>query len=309
MRYINKLAFTIAIAAVLLPLSAFAQSVSIVATVNDEIISSSDIQKRINLFLMNTQIPLNDQTKELIVQRVINNTIDEKIKLKEAEKEGIIISPKDLDASIKQFEKANNLDEQGGLKKLLKDANVTMDVFESQMKADMAWSRLVRRKANASGPLTQKEIEETMEMAKKDLDTPKYFVSEIFIKKDNAKDLHLLVDNLRKDSRFELYAMQFSQSPTAFNGGNLGWTNFGRLPSVIEDKLKTMKEGEVSDPIPYGDGYYIVKLEKTFDPEVDNPQIPTEDEIKQFLESKRSDELNKKLLQDLRQKAVIELRN
>ena len=291
-----------------IPNNAQAKSLKIAAVVNDEIISTRDLQNRVNLFLMTTRIPLNPQTKNMIFGRVLNNAIEEKLKLQAAEKEGITISPKELATSIQQFEKNNNIS-NGELKKILAQNNVDMDAFESQMKADLAWVRLVRRKMYSDVQVTQKELEKAMADAKTDLSTPKYFVSEIYIRKKDAKDLSVLVNNLRQDPRFELYAMQFSQSPTAANGGRLGWLNKGKLPEEIEKKLDKMHEGEISDPILYGDGYYIVRLDKTFDPKVDKPEIPTQNDMKKFLENQKMEEFSKKYLQDLHQKAVIELRN
>ena len=291
-----------------IPNNAQAKSLKIAAVVNDEIISTRDLQNRVNLFLMTTRIPLNPQTKNMIFGRVLNNAIEEKLKLQAAEKEGITISPKELATSIQQFEKNNNIS-NGELKKILAQNNVDMDAFESRMKADLAWVRLVRRKMYSDAQVTQKELEKAMADAKTDLSTPKYFVSEIYIRKKDAKDLSVLVNNLRQDPRFELYAMQFSQSPTAANGGRLGWLNKGKLPEEIEKKLDKMHEGEISDPILYGEGYYIVRLDKTFDPKVDKPEIPTQNDMKKFLENQKMEEFSKKYLQDLHQKAVIELRN
>ncbi len=288
--------------------SAQAESLKIAAVVNDEIISTRDLQNRVNLFLMTTRIPLNPQTKNMIFSRVLNNAIEEKLKLQAATKEGITISPQELSESVRQFEKNNQI-ATGELKKILAQNKVDMDTFESQMKADMAWVRLVRRKMYSDAQVTQKELEKAMADAKTDLSTPKYFVSEIYIRKKDAKDLSVLVNNLRQDPRFELYAMQFSQSPTAANGGRLGWLNKGKLPEVIEKKLDKMHEGEISDPILYGEGYYIVRLDKTFDPKVDKPQMPTQNDMKKFLENQKMEEFSKKYLQDLHQKAVIELRN
>ena len=285
-----------------------AESLKIAAVVNDEIISTRDLQNRVNLFLMTTRIPLNPQTKNMIFSRVLNNAIEEKIKLQAAEKEGIKISPQELADSVQQFEKNNQIN-TGELKKILAQNKVDMDAFENQMKADMAWVRLVRRKIYSDAQITQKELEKAMADAKTDLSTPKYFVSEIYIRKKDAKDLSVLVNNLRQDPRFELYAMQFSQSPTAANGGRLGWLNKGKLPEEIEKKLDKMHEGEISDPILYGEGYYIVRLDKTFDPKVDKPEIPTQNDMKKFLENQKMEEFSKKYLQDLHQKAVIELRN
>lgn len=292
---------------ILAPNTSHAAALKIVALVNGEIISTEDMQNQLNAFLMTTKIPLNPQTRSMILQRVMNSAIDQKIKLQAAAKEGIEISPDEIKNAMRSFEKNNQIPE-GQLVNILKQANVSVDTFQEQMKADLAWLRLIRKKNFANGTLTQKEIETAYAEAQKDLNTPKYLVSEIFIKKENAKNLSALVDNLRKDSRFELYAMQFSDSPSAANGGNLGWVNEGKLASALETKLKRMKDGEISDAIMVGDGYYILKLQKNFDPKTDK-QLPTQKDIKAFLENQKMDALSKKTLQELRQRAVIEIRS
>lgn len=289
-------------------INSYAKSLKIAAIVNNEIISSQDLNNKINLFLMTTQIPLNPQTKNMIYSRVLNNAIEEKIKLQAAAKENIVVSPQELNNAIISFEKNNKIT-KGNLKNILKQNNTTIETFEEQMKSDMAWARLVKRKMFMDAKVTQKELEAAMTEAQKDLSTPKYFISEIYIRKKDAKDLSLLVNNLRQDPRFELYAMQFSQSPTAANGGRLGWLNKGRLPETIEKSLNKMHEGEISDPIQYGDGYYIVRLDKTFDPKTDKPELPSQEEMKKFLENQKMEEFSKQYLQDLHQKAVIELRS
>ena len=81
-----------------------------------------------------------------------------------------------------------------------------MKVFREQMKSDLAWIRVIRRQLMAAGNITDKEIEESINQSAKDMMTPKYMVSEIVIKKENAKNLGDLVANLRRDPRFELYA-------------------------------------------------------------------------------------------------------
>ena len=287
---------------------ALASSLKIAVLVNGEIISSEDLQNRINAFMMNTKIPFNSQTKSMITQRVLNNAVDEKLKLQEAAKNGISISDKEVAAQMRLFEQNNGIP-TGQLTKILQKAGVSEDTMQEQLKSDLAWVRLIRKKYYAEGAPTQKEINQTMAEAKADLNTPKYMVSEIFIKKSNAKNIWQLVDNLRQDDRFELYAMQFSDSPSAANGGNLGWVNTGKLASVLESKLKNMDIGDISDPIMLGDGYYILKLQRRFNPKTDKVEVPTQEQIRTLLENQKMESLSKKLLQDLRQKAVIEIRS
>ena len=63
-----------------------------------------------------------------------------------------------------------------------------MKVFREQMKSDLAWIRVIRRQLMAAGNITDKEIEESINQSAKDMMTPKYMVSEIVIKKENAKN-------------------------------------------------------------------------------------------------------------------------
>lgn len=294
--------------AILLSISTVrAEEVKIVALVNGEMISNQDIQNRINAFLLTSNIPLNDQTKNIIVQKVLHGAIDEKIKLQAAKKEGVNISDKEIDNAVRQFE-TNNKIPSGELKNILKKGKVNMSTFRDQIKSDLAWVRLVKKKTMNDG-ITQKELEKAMEEARHDLNEPKFMVSEIFIKKEKAKDLNILVNKLREDPRFDLYALQFSDSASASKGGSLGWINKEKLATPLEKALDKLKEGQVSDPVFLNNGYYILKLEKTFNPKKDKPQMPTQDEMRNFLTNQKMEDFAQKYLQDLRQNAVIELRN
>ena len=64
----------------------------IIAIVNGEMISSTDIEQRAKAFVMNTKIPFNTETKRMIIAKVIQSAIDEKLKVQEALKQGIDIT-------------------------------------------------------------------------------------------------------------------------------------------------------------------------------------------------------------------------
>ena len=282
--------------------------VKIIAIVNGEMISSTDIEERAKLFVMNTKIPYNSETKNMIIAKVIQAAIDEKLKLQEAEKQGIEISDKEIKSSIKTFEKSNNIP-QGTLRQKLAQSKIGYNVFREQIKSDLAWIHIVRRELMNFGRLTDKEVEEHINTSAKDMLTPKYMVMEIVIKEKDAQNLEMLVANLRKDPRFELYASQFSAAPSASNGGNLGWLNKNQLSEPLNSKVLSMKEGEVSDPIKVGKDFYIIKLAQKYIPQRDKPHLPNKEEMRNFMENKKMEEISAKHLHNIRQKAVIELRN
>lgn len=286
------------------PVNLFGNSLKIFAEVNGEIITSSDMQDRINAFVVTTQIPVNDQTKNMIIEKVLQSAIDEKIKLQEAQKNSINISEAELDAGMANFAQSNNISVEQ-LKETLKKAQVSEDVFRSQMKAEMAWSRLVQRKAAQNTVISRNELKKAKESVEKDIQKHKFMVSEIVISKAKAKGIEQLVENLRQDPRFELYAMQFSESLSAKNGGRLGWINKGQMVTPLDNALLNMKEGEISDPILLGNNYHILKLEKVYKPGVDKAPEVDEKQIMKMLENKKIEEIAEKYIRDLRNKAII----
>lgn len=287
------------------PITLYGNKLKIYALVNGEVISSSDMQSRINAFILTTGIPYNAQTKKMITERVLQGAIDEKLKLQEAQKNKIRVTPHEINKAIAGFEQANGLP-AGELRKILAEANVGMNVWATQIESDIAWKKLITNKAYNHVSVSEAEINRAINDVKRDMSEHKMMVSEIVISKKDAKEINQLAETLRNDPRFELYATQFSQSPSAANGGRLGWVTKGKLPAVLEQALAKMKEGGVSKPIAYGDDYYILKLEKIFDPQRDAKNFPSRKEIKTYLQNKKLEEYSIKYMRDLRNKALIE---
>lgn len=281
-------------------------SIRILASINGDIITTEDINNRVRAFCLTTGIPFNEQTRLLIINKVMQSTIDEKLKLQEAERNQIEISKREIDNAVITFQRNNNI-APTEFKKILKKAGVSEEVFREQIKTDLAWTRVVRRKSG-NDTVTQLEVQDAMSLAKKDLDKNKYMLLEIVINKKDAKNIDELVQNLRQDPRFELYASQFSQSPSTSSGGRLGWVNEGQLPEILDNAVKKLSDGGVSNPILIDNKYHILKVEKKFDPSKGQMPNPTSTEIENMLLNQKSERVSSQLMQNLRQKATIEMR-
>ena len=287
----------------ILTTNSIANTFNIAALINGDIISNEDIDSQINIFMINSPVPFNNETKNMITHRVMAQTIEQKLKLQAAEKENITISDDEIKKQMKLWAKKNNINLSA-----LSSKNINESSLADNIKTELAWIKLIRKKFFQTSHITQKEINKAIDEVTKDMSIKKYNVLEIFLKKENAKDINSLVEKLREDPRFELYAARFSDAPSAANGGNLGWINSGKMLSALEMRLNSMKEGEVSDAILIGDGYYILKLLQVFDPKKNPNFSPNQQEIKTLLENQKMEAISKKLLQDLKQKAIIEIK-
>ena len=61
----------------------FGNGLKIVATINGEMISNKDLQERANLFALTSGININDKNAKMVKEKVMQGTIDEKVKLQE----------------------------------------------------------------------------------------------------------------------------------------------------------------------------------------------------------------------------------
>ena len=283
----------------------FGDGLSIVATINGEMVSNKDLQERANLFSLTSGILINDKNKDMVINKVMQNVIDEKVKIQEADKMGIKVSDAEIREAYVNFEKSNGLP-SGKFLDVLKEYKVSKDVFMTQIKANLLWNKLVHSKASRSVGVSDRELDDEFKRIKKDMKTNKYMVSEIVISRKDAKHIDELVEILQTDSRFELYAVQFSQSASAPSGGKLGWVVAGQLAKPLDDVIKTMKEGQVSKAILHRNDYYILKLDKKYVPGKKEQELPSDDEVRAFIKNRKADELANKYIRDLRNKAIVE---
>ena len=69
-----------------------------------------------------------------------------------------------------------------------------------------------------------------------------------------------IVDELGQGADFETLAREHSDSPTASDGGYLGWRTGDNLPDLFRDAVRGLSAGEISDVLDSDGGVHIVKL-------------------------------------------------
>jgi peptidyl-prolyl cis-trans isomerase SurA len=251
--------------------SAAAQDTRIAAVVNDDMISLGDLEARIRLILLSSQLPDNDQVRQRVTPQVLRTLIDEKLELQEAKKYNVTVTDDEVNKAFERLEQQNNMP-KGGLEKLLAQRGIPRSTLVDQITAATEWNKLVEGKLLQSATISDEEVKDTLARIKQEIGKPEYRVAEIFLAIDNPSQeadvkalADRLVDQIRGDpthagANFSAVAQQFSQSPTAAVGGDLGWLTAAELPQDIAQAVQGMQSGQLSAPIRAGGGYYILGL-------------------------------------------------
>ena len=246
--------------------AAWAQNASIAAVVNDDVISTADLEARTRLILLSSQLPDNPQVRQRVVPQVLRSLIDEKLEMQEAKRFNIAINEKDIAHAIERLEQQNRLP-KGGLEKILESQGIPRSTLAAQVSASLVWNRLVEGRLAQNVTVSEEEINETLARIKEQIGKPQSRVGEIFLAVDKPEQeaevkalADRLIEQMRAGASFNAVAQQFSQSPTAAVGGDLGWISAGELPGDVGKAIDAMQPGQLSPPIRGSGGFYILYL-------------------------------------------------
>ncbi|MGE5156943.1 MAG: SurA N-terminal domain-containing protein [Gemmatimonas sp.] len=128
-----------------------ARAQAVVVMVNGEPITDYDIEQRGKLDFLSTH-------KKTSRQDIINELIDDKVKIKEAKKYGVDPSGSDIDRAYGEMAGRMRITADQ-LTKSLESQGVRPDTLKSRIKADMVWTSLVRGRYKERLQVGEKEVE------------------------------------------------------------------------------------------------------------------------------------------------------
>ena len=249
--------------------------------------------------------------KQIVLNQILQKMIDETLQIREARSLEITIDEQSFQKA--QAEIADGFQKTPQqLREFLKQQLVSYESFKQGLQAQLLWSDIIKKVIASKIKVNQSEIDELLELRKIKANIEKYFIAEIFIPFDHknndvdSKDLATkLSEELKKGKNFIDIVKQFSRSPTAEFGGEIGWVGSGDVDDRIYEGIIRTKPEEVSAPILMDDGYYLFKVinKKTFSTLTEQDS----NQIKNIIFSKKLQLLAKSYLMDLRKKSYIEI--
>ena len=252
---------------VLVPTLALAQGETrIAAVVNDAIITDSDLGARLGIVESSANLPDTPENRKRLQPQVLRSLIDEKLQMQEAKRLGISVSKDDVAQGMAELEQRNHMP-KGGLDEYLKARGISRSSLVDQLTASIAYSRIVQIRVSQDVQVSDDEIDETMKRIEGDIGKPQSRVAEIFLAVDNPSqedDVKRLADRvvqqIQGGANFQAMALQFSQSPSAAVGGDIGWVTPGQLSPLLAEAVAKMAPGQMSYPIRTPAGYYVLDV-------------------------------------------------
>lgn len=285
----------------------------IAAVVNDDVVTVQDLADRLDLALATSGLPNQPETRRSLAPQVLRGVIDEKLQLQEAERLGLEVSEADIDQAMDTIAKRNNTT-RADLVRYLTENNIKPATLRSQLRAQIAWIKVIAREVRPKIVVTQEQIELALKRASGTTagDT-ELLLSEILLpvydRNQEAAvldDARRLVGTIRGGGDFAALARQVSVAASAESGGDLGWVRAAAILPDLRDKVLALQPGQVSDPVPSPAGVHIFQLRdrrsRAADAAVDR------DKVRQAIEQEQLERQANRYLRDLRKEAFIDIR-
>lgn len=241
------------------------QQQGIVATVNDDVISSHDLESRMALFLATSNTPDTLENRRRLAPEVLRTLIDDVLKRQEMRRQNITVSQTEIDRTLAQVAAQVGIPPDA-LPSYLASRGVPMSTLVDQMEVEIGWLKVVTRVAGDRAAVSPEEIDEELTRAR-GKSGGELRVGEIFLGVDDPAEqprveelARRLVADARKGANFAALARTFSQGPSAAAGGDLGWLPRDELDGQMAAVLANLQAGQVSDPIRAQGGYFILYL-------------------------------------------------
>ena len=281
----------------------------VVATVNNDVITWSELRKSIALENEALLSGLSHSEKEQKIKEIekpfLNNLIDVKLQLQEAVRLGLAASPAETNEAINDIKKKFNLTDES-LREYLKADGLTLKEYRSRLREQILLSKVIRYEIMDSILVTEKNIDEFYEANKEKYrqDVKVRIRQILFTDTNSLQKAEEVFQRIKKGEDFEKLAADFSEDASKTFGGDLGYVSRGSMVKEIEDVAFSLKVGEVSKPFQSPKGIHIIKIEDRLENAAGEK---VREQIKRELFEKAYQSKFENWLKELREKAYIEI--
>ncbi|NCP11263.1 MAG: peptidylprolyl isomerase [Sphingomonadales bacterium] len=236
------------------------------ARVNGEVITQTDVDQRAALLkIANNLTKLSPEEEKQLKTQVFSQLVDEKLQLQEARANDVTVSDEEVLQRFGQVARQFGMQPDEFSAYLTANGSAAVSLA-SQLRADLAWSRLLGRNVEPFTNVSAEEVKAFIERQKLAKGTAEYRIAEIYLSatpetaEATAQNALRLIDQIKQGASFTDLALQFSEASTAPVGGDLGFVRLDQLPSELATAAADMQPGQLAGPIEVPGGFSIIYL-------------------------------------------------
>lgn len=293
----------------------------IAAVVNGDVIALSEVQQRaapeLDALQLERDPKKRSERRQTALKRALDQLVGEKLLEAEANSMGLETTDKEIQASIDDVKRMNNSDD-AAFERMLEREGLTLAKYKDFMRKHLTRMKLINYKVRSQVKVSDEDLKaEYARFARAEggdfevrarhilLTLPRN-ASSAQVEELQKKAQALSEQARRPGADFAELARRNGQDGTASEGGDLGFFGRGVMVPEFERAAFTLEPGKVSAPVRSQFGWHVIKVEERRTLPV-KPFEEVKDQLRESLGRQQMEKYTEQLVQDLRQKAMVEV--
>ena len=288
----------------------------VAAVVNDQALLLSELRRRAAPFIEAALDGTNgagerDKRLKQLYSRLLQQLVDEELVEQAAKKNHVGVESAEIEAAIENVRQQNGMTEERFWEAVraqgYNEAQYRIDVRKQLLRLKVLNQR-VRSRINITEQTVRDAYDDRVRNARR---TQRFRAAHVFLQLSASASATEVarVMNQALELRKQLTVANFDETAKRVGGGELGWLDQGDLPSMLEEALLNINEGEIGLPVrgPAGVHLFLVRERQS-----GAQSVPTFEQVRAEIQR---DLIDKQMLRQeelfikgLRRDAVIELK-
>ncbi len=246
-----------------------AQIDRIVAVVDEDVVLKSELDRAIANIKQQyagheDQLPPADVLQKQVLERLILV----RLQLARANDSGLKVTDAEVDQGIARIAEQNKLT-PAQMQQKLAASGMNYGDFRKSIREELTVQKMQQQIIQDRVAVSETEVDN--ELATERAGGPQIHLAHILVAlpenpdanqiktaQDKIAGVKELIDEGKMD--FSAAAIRYSDSPNALEGGDLGWRSLDEVPPAFIDLIKTMKPGQITQPMRGASGFQLLKL-------------------------------------------------
>jgi len=240
----------------------------IVAIVDEGVILRSELEMTMQTVMRQIQQRGERQPPQRVLEeQVLERLIMNEVQLQRAQQTGIRVTDQEVDRSLDEVARQNGLS-ISQLREAVEGDGMDFNEFREDVREQLITQKLQQRIVDSMDPVTDTEVELLMESGAFGGD--EYHLSQIALQlspsatPSDMREAEQRIREIRREvlegTDFAEAAVEYSDSPDALDGGEVGWRNLNAMPRQIADRIRNLEPGEVTEPMIANGSMMIVRV-------------------------------------------------
>ena len=281
----------------------------VIAIVNDDIITLKDLEGYIHLEQKKQFTSVNEYLRNLQLREKLDIFIESMLLKQQARRFNITVTDSDIESVIENIKK-QNLITDAELRDQLKKDNVTYEQFTEGLRMNLLRTKVLMRVLSTEINITENTLKSYYDSHLELFRDEELHLQQIFIsgqRRDIEERANRAYAKLKGGTSFAEVARNFSDDPSASQGGDIGFVKRSDLIPTLRESLNNLATGSFTEIVPTPYGLNILKLVEVKQSDI-LPFETVKDAVHEHLAMEESNKRYREYIERLKKSSYIEVK-